>query len=190
MSRWSKIIGSRQVNIVGRTNHGKTLLIEELIGYLRAAGLKVGSVKHSAHAHLLEPPGKDTARHRRAGASPAAIITPELGAIFIPTPPDGPCLDPLVPLYQDCDLVLVEGFLSSPHPLKIEVWRAEQGGQPLACQHGGILAVVTHPDTASELPVPIWDRRDLSLIARNTLALVGLEDHTGAAIASRAETST
>ena len=72
------------IHIVGRQNHGKTTLIVELIEEFRRRGLRVGTFKHSAHAHELDTPGKDSHRHRLAGAEPVAGITAELIGVFPP----------------------------------------------------------------------------------------------------------
>jgi molybdopterin-guanine dinucleotide biosynthesis protein MobB len=178
---WAALIGPRQVNIVGRRNHGKTLLVAELVAHLSALGFTVGSLKHSSHVHLLEDPDKDTARHRAAGAAPAAIVTPDLAAVFV-TAPGGAVdssLDRLVPMFRHCDLVVVEGFASARLPRKIEVWREEVHGEPLAAEWDDIVALVTDPSKAPNVAVRIWDRGDMAAIGAAVLDLVGLRAPAG-----------
>ena len=62
----------KRVHILGRKNHGKTTLVVELVEYLTARGMHVGTIKHTHHAHELDTPGKDSHRHGEAGASVAS----------------------------------------------------------------------------------------------------------------------
>ncbi|MCC6125725.1 MAG: molybdopterin-guanine dinucleotide biosynthesis protein B [Pirellulales bacterium] len=157
----------RLLHIVGRKNHGKTALMLELIEEFSRRGLRVGSIKHSSHAHDLDQPGKDSYRHRQAGANPAAIITSELIGVYRAREPGDDFYSRLEPLFDDCDLVLVEGHLEHSGP-KIEVWRASVGGSCLAAEVKDIIAVVS--DDALPLTVPVWPRRGVPLIADRILA--------------------
>ncbi|GAB6166353.1 molybdopterin-guanine dinucleotide biosynthesis protein B [Thermostilla marina] len=159
------------IHIVGRKNHGKTTLVTALLEEFRRREIRVGSIKHSPHVHELDTPGKDSHRHRLAGASPVAVVTSELLGIYIPRT-DGDFLTALAPLFAPCRLVLVEGFVDGPGK-KIEVWRAERQTTPLALEHDDIVAVVSddHPD----VPVPVWLRKDVSAIADRILELAQFE---------------
>lgn len=173
IGRWEREIAPRQVNVVGRRNHGKTTLVVDLVEHLTSLGLRVGTLKHSSHLHLLEPPGKDSSRHRNAGASPSAIVTPNLTALYLTI--DGPdALDTLAPAYAACDLVIVEGLASSPHPRKIEVWREGLETVPLATELGGIVALVSDTPSPVPLDLPRWRRSEIAEVARGVLGLVGL----------------
>jgi molybdopterin-guanine dinucleotide biosynthesis protein B len=144
-----------RIHVVGRRNHGKTTLLVELVEELRRRELRVGTLKHSSHTHELDTPGKDSHRHRLAGGDPAAIITPELCAAYLPRSSDGSD-DPyarLAPLYEGCDLLLVEGNLERPDGLKLEVWRAERGTEPRA-REGAVAAVITD-DALDDLPAGV-----------------------------------
>ena len=154
------------VHVVGRRHHGKTTLMVDLVTELTGRGLRVGTLKHSSHVHDLDTPGKDSYRHREAGAAPAGIVTAELAAVFMPRPSDP--YDGLAPMYVDCDLVLVEGDVSGPGP-SIEVHRASEGGVPLARERGEIVAVVS--DDELDVAVPIWPRSDVASVADHVLAL-------------------
>jgi len=68
----------RRIHIVGRKNHGKTTLMVDLIEEFTRRGLRVGSMKHSIHVHELDQPGKDSYRHRHAGADPSAVVTRDM----------------------------------------------------------------------------------------------------------------
>ena len=150
------------IHIVGRQNHGKTTLLVELIGELSGRGFRVGTVKHSSHVHELDTPGKDSFRHREAGANPAAIVTKDLIGVYMPRDPNADFYDRLAPMFTGCDLVLVEGDLQGPG-LKIEVFRAAVGGDCLALTHPEIQAVVT--DDPLEVSVPVLPRSDVPSVA-------------------------
>ena len=161
----------KQIHVVGRKNHGKTTLIADLVRRLTEQGVRVGTIKHTSHAHELDTPGKDSHRHRAAGATPAAIVSHELMAVYLPRSLDGDSYHQLAPLFGHCDLVLVEGHLDNP-AVKIEVWRQEAGGPPLALERDDVAAVVT--DDPIDTHTPIWPRGDVAALARNVLALVDL----------------
>ena len=72
----------KRIHIVGRKNHGKTTLVVDLIQAMRKAGCRVGSIKHTHHGHELDTPGKDSHRHRTAGADVVGICSPSLNALF------------------------------------------------------------------------------------------------------------
>lgn len=163
----------KRVHLVGRKNHGKTELMLELLRELSSRRLRVGSFKHSGHEHVLDTPGKDSFRHREAGASPSAIVTPSSIGLFLPLPPGISPYDLLAPFYEHCDVILVEGHASLPGP-KIEVWRAEVGTPPLANEFGGIEAVVT--DDIVDVPCPVWPRHDLPVLGTALLELLSSDE--------------
>ena len=160
-----------RVHIVGRKNHGKTTLIVDLIGEFRVRGLRVGTIKHTSHAHQLDTPGKDSCRHGEAGAAVVGILSREGSAAFWPALADGDRYEEFAPLVARCDLVLVEGDLHADAP-KIEVYRAEIGGQPLAQNERGIDAVVTDdPLSGVWTTVP---RSDVTVVADRVLEYAGI----------------
>jgi molybdopterin-guanine dinucleotide biosynthesis protein B len=158
------------VHVVGRRNHGKTTLLVEVIAELRGRGVAVGSIKHSGHAHELDQPGKDTFRHRAAGAAPSAIVTPTLLGCFAPRMADEDCYARLAPLFGGCALVLVEGHIDGPGP-HVEVFRAAVGSEPLARARREIVAVIT--DDPLHIDRPLWPRSDVPRLADALLALSG-----------------
>jgi molybdopterin-guanine dinucleotide biosynthesis protein B len=156
-----------RIHIVGRKNHGKTTLIVELLEEFRRRGVSVGSVKHSAHRHELDPPGKDSYRHRAAGANPAAIVSRNLVGVFVRRDEITDCYAVIGPLFSGCKLVLVEGDIDARAP-KIEVWRACRGTPCLATERDDILAVVS--DDSPPVSLPVWPRGDIAHLADRLLA--------------------
>ncbi len=157
----------KALHIVGRRNQGKTTLMEQLVATLTARGLQVGTIKHTSHEHELDTSGKDSHRHRQAGGAPAAIIAPHLVAAYLPRLSLGDPYDAIAPLFDGCDLVLIEGDLERPG-LKLEVWRTDLDGEPpLAVDHQEILAVITDDDLppAGDPPLIRLPRRDLEQVA-------------------------
>jgi molybdopterin-guanine dinucleotide biosynthesis protein B len=147
-----------RIHIVGRRNHGKTTLVVDLVREFCRRGIRVGTIKHSRHAHELDSPGKDSYLHRAAGGQPAAVITHDSIGVFMNR--DGGCdYQRLEPLFADCQLVVVEGHIDAPG-IKLEVWRAEMNSPCLAAERDDIAAVITddHPDVSG----PIWPRRDVA----------------------------
>lgn len=136
------------VGVVGRSGSGKTTLLVYLIGQLAGRGLKVNIVKHSHHDISLEPPGKDSARLRMAGAAEVMVASPFRFSIAhelrgAPEPTLAEQLARLAP----ADLTLVEGFKTDSID-KLEVYRSALGQAPLFPADSGIIAV------ASDLPAP------------------------------------
>lgn len=162
------IIHMRLIHIVGRKNHGKTTLIVELVQEFARQGIAVGTIKHSSHAHELDAPGKDSYRHRHAGASPAAIVTEQLIGLYLPRPADTDPYSVLAPMFSPCRIVLVEGHIDGPG-IKVEVWRESAGGECLAAARQEIQCVVT--DDPVQLGVPVLRRSDIRRLSQHLLAL-------------------
>ncbi|MEO8493647.1 MAG: molybdopterin-guanine dinucleotide biosynthesis protein B [Planctomycetota bacterium] len=163
----------KRVHIVGRKNSGKTTLIVDLVRHLTAGGYRVGTVKHTHHHHELDTPGKDSHRHREAGAAVVGILSPGMTAVFCPTDQAtrkaADRYDQLSPMFADCDIVLVEGNLQTT-AFKVEVWRAAVTDQPIAGLDSSISAVIT--DDAVDVAVPTWSRSNLRELARQLLVAV------------------
>ncbi len=170
----------KRVHIVGGKNHGKTTLVEQLIQTFRDAGLCVGAIKHTHHQHELDTPGKDSHRHREAGAAVVGIITRSMNAVFLPPADDFDQdssearerrYERLSPLFEACDLVLVEGDLKTAST-RVEVWRAELGTPPIAREDGAIAAVVSDDD--ARVSVPVWPRSNIELVAAKIRERIGV----------------
>lgn len=160
-----------RVHVIGRKNSGKTTLICELIRTLSQQGIQVGSIKHTPHQHEFDQPGKDSHRHRAAGACAAGIICPEAAAVFwtIPAAYDREQrYAALLRMYTACDIVLVEGDTQTVAP-KVEVWRSEVGVAPFAAEGLAVHAVIS--DDAPGVDLEVWPRADLDGLSRNLLRL-------------------
>ncbi len=147
------------IHIAGHAGCGKTTLIVELVEALVKKDIKVGSLKHSAHVHELDKPGKDSYQHRMAGAKPVAMVTEELSAIYLPREPETSPEHLLQTYFTNIDIVLIEGWISGPYA-KIELWREEIARQPLYPQIEGVKAIVTDDEVDSK-GLPIFLRSDL-----------------------------
>jgi len=141
------------LSVVGRSNSGKTTLLEKLIRELAGRGRRVGTVKHHHHHGpvTVDVPGKDSWRHRQAGACAVALLSPET-MFVVRDSGKGLSLDALAHLdLRGVDLILTEGFKSGAMP-KIEVNRRAQQ-VPLLCGPGDhLVAVVSDWDTGARVP--------------------------------------
>jgi len=108
--------------IIGQPGSGKTTLVSDIVRALCQQNISVGTVKHSSHTHELDKPGKDSFIHRTAGAAPAAMMTRDLAAVYMPRTPEMSPATLIEKYYTHLDIVLVEGWISGPYD-KIEVWR-------------------------------------------------------------------
>lgn len=159
--------------VTGWKNTGKTGLMERLVTEITSRGFTVSTVKHAHHATEIDHPGRDSHRHRVAGAHEVILASPNRWALMhelrgAPEPPLADLLARLSPV----DLVLVEGYKTAPHP-KIETHRAETGRSLLAQDNPTIHAVASdaaHPT----LRLPLFHLDDTTGIASFILAEVGL----------------
>lgn len=129
--------------IVGHSGSGKTTLIEHLLPEFARRGWRVHVIKHSHHDIELEPPRKDSARFRAAGAGEVIITSPYRFAIMheLHGEPE-PSLESLLPRLSPADLVLVEGCKTANIP-KLEVWRSATGQALLCRSDPNIIAVAS-----------------------------------------------
>jgi molybdopterin-guanine dinucleotide biosynthesis protein B len=141
------------VGFAGFSGSGKTTLVESLIPALKLRGLRVSVVKHAHHKFDIDHPGKDTYRHREAGAFEVVVASAKrLGLIReFERPAELSVHHLIAELYEGVDWVLVEGFKES-NLLKVEVWRAGAGKPALYIEDDFIVAIAT--DSAQSLPEP------------------------------------
>jgi molybdopterin-guanine dinucleotide biosynthesis protein B len=160
-----------RIHIVGRKNSGKTTLVCDLVRELTRQGHKVATIKHTHHNHELDTPGKDSHKHRESGATGVGILSAQMTAAFVPVPRDendDTRYARFNIMFNDCDLILVEGDLSTT-AVKIEVWRSPVGKTPYAATDHSISVVVTD-DPLESVPV-VWPRADIGELARRVVAL-------------------
>jgi molybdopterin-guanine dinucleotide biosynthesis protein B len=140
------------LGVVGGSGSGKTTLLEFLVAQLAQRELKVNVIKHSHHDLELEPPRKDSARLRMAGAAEVMVASPFRYAIVHELRGAAePSLDQQLARLSPADLTLLEGFKAYPIP-KLEVHRAAAGKPPLYPHDTHIVAVASDQPAPSDLP--------------------------------------
>jgi molybdopterin-guanine dinucleotide biosynthesis protein B len=159
--------------IAGYSGSGKTTLLERLIPALRSRGLRVSVVKHAHHDFEIDHVGKDSWRHRQAGASEVLVTSARRWALVHELRDDPePTLQDHLSCLADCDLVLVEGFKREPIP-KLEVHRVASGKPSLWPTDGDIVGLATDAPIVSDLPQFALDATDA--IADFVVAHLGLQ---------------
>lgn len=146
--------------IVGKSQAGKTTLIEKLIPQLKKRGYKVGTIKHAHHGFDVDKKGKDSRRHQEAGADTVIVASP--GKIAMVKKDTWQGLENLTGYFQDMDLIITEGFKRVEKP-KIEIFRAAAHKQPFCLHDKNLIAFVT--DTDFNLNVPTFGLEDIPQIA-------------------------
>ena len=162
----------RIFGFAGYSGSGKTTLIEQLIPRFVAAGLRVSLIKHAHHAFDIDRPGKDSYRHREAGASEVLITSAHRWALMheLRDEPE-PDLHTQLGRLSPCDLVLIEGFKHSAIP-KLEVFRPSVGHPPLHPGDPDIVAVAS--DSPVRTSLPVLDLNDYDAIAAFVAGHLGL----------------
>jgi len=150
------------VSIVGRSNTGKTTLIEKLIPELRRRGYRVATIKHNIHGFDIDHEGKDSWRHKEAGARLTVIASPHRIAVIEDVSKDYELSELRDRYIRDVDIILSEGFKKNPHP-KIEVVRSGLKQEPLCTREDNLIAVAS--DRPLERGVPCLDINDVHGIA-------------------------
>jgi molybdopterin-guanine dinucleotide biosynthesis protein B len=163
-----KIIG-----VAGFKNAGKTTLVERLVRHLTGLGYRVSTVKHAHHSFDIDHEGRDSFRHRAAGASEVAVVSASRWAIIHesreePEPPLADILGKLAP----CDLVIIEGYKRDDHD-KIEVRNLALDHPKLAGEDPTVVAIAATGPIAGA-PVPVFDRDDVTALADFIIAHAGL----------------
>lgn len=151
------------VAVVGLSDSGKTTLVVDLIPELRRLGLRVGTIKHHPHDIDVDLPGKDTWKHRRAGAEGAILSTPSNIAVIRNADHDHSPVE-LAGYLSDMDILLAEGYKNARLP-KIEVHRAELGRSPCCLEDPFLLALVAEADVPGSA-VPRFHPGDAHGLAR------------------------
>ena len=151
------------LGFAGYSGSGKTTLLEKVIPLLKQHGLRVSVIKHAHHDFDIDKPGKDTFRHRQAGAHEVMIASGHRWALMHELAKETePSLDQLCAHLSPCDLVLVEGYKTEPIA-KLEVHRAATGHPLLYPNDPHIIAVVT--DSQAPLSLPTFDLNHAQQVA-------------------------
>ena len=150
---------SSVISVVGRSNTGKTTLLEKLIGELKRRGYNLAVIKHSSGGFDMDQPGKDSWRFTRAGSDTVVLSSSSQIGIIKSVEHEATLEELLYQIDDDYDLVLTEGFKGGPAP-KIEV---HQSGSELLCSAGELLAVVS--DEPLDLTVPRYSPGEVEALA-------------------------
>ena len=144
------------LGIVGWSGSGKTTLLVAVLPLLRAAGLSVSTIKHTHQGFDMDRPGKDSHRHRLAGAHEVLVASSRRWALLHEVEGPEPGLPDLLDHLEPVDLVLVEGFKSHPYP-KLEVFRPDLGKPSLWDNEPQVVAVASEstPDIGLRTLLPL-----------------------------------
>lgn len=152
------------VSIVSKKNSGKTTLLEKLIPELSGRGYRVATIKHDVHGFDIDREGKDSWRHKQAGAQAVIISSPWKIAMIRDVPVEMEIDQIAEKYYQDMDLVLTEGFKKGGMP-QIEVFRQAAHEAPLHSKENPGTLVAVASDISVDLGVPCFDINDTKAIA-------------------------
>lgn len=140
------------VSIVGKSDSGKTTLIEKLVPEFKKRGFRVGTIKHDVHGFEVDRPGKDSWRHKKAGADVTILSSPKQLAMIKDTDHDW-SLKELSGLLADCDIVFTEGYKRDEMP-KVEVLRyGDSNSESLCCSMDNLIAIVSENNIDIDVPI-------------------------------------
>ena len=150
--------------LAGWSGSGKTTLVEQVVSHLVGLGYDVATVKHAHHHFDADIPGKDSFRHRQAGARQVLVSSAQRSALFSEhASSDEPDLSQLLQLLAPADLVLVEGFKRYPIE-KIEIFRPSVG-KPRLYPEDDLVMAVASDEALDDCPLPVFDLSDIAVIA-------------------------
>ena len=154
----------RVFGLAGWSGSGKTTLLTALIPELVSRGITVSTLKHAHHAFDVDQPGKDSWRHRQAGAREVMISSQNRWALMHELRGAAePTFEELVRRMSPVDLLLVEGFKHHPHP-KMEVYRPSLG-KPLLHPEDPLVVAIASDEVLPELSLPWLPLSDISAVA-------------------------
>jgi molybdopterin-guanine dinucleotide biosynthesis protein B len=157
----------------GWSGSGKTTLIEKLIPRFVDAGLRVSLIKHAHHTFDVDQPGKDSYRHRHAGAAEVLVTSSRRWVLMHELRGAAePAFEEQLKHLSPCDIVIVEGFKHAQIP-KLEVWRRETG-EPLLHPNDPLIVAVAS-DTRVDTRLPVLNLNDDATIASFILAHLRLQ---------------
>jgi molybdopterin-guanine dinucleotide biosynthesis adapter protein len=162
----------KTIAIAGYSGSGKTTLIEKVIPCLVMEGYRVSLIKHAHHEFDIDQPGKDSWRHRHAGATEVMVSSSNRWALMHELRGNAePSLEEQLKRFSPCDLVIVEGWKHHTMP-KIEVHRKLSGKPLLFPEDANVVAVATDEHLATELPQ--FDLEDADGVAQFIITHLGL----------------
>jgi len=139
------------ISIVGKSDSGKTTFIEKLIPELVRRGYRVATIKHDIHGFEVDREGKDSWRHKQAGAHTVVISSPTKLALIRDVEKDLSLAELREKLIQDVDLILSEGYKKDRQP-KIEIFRKELHERPLCTKEDHLIAIVSNQEVPIDVP--------------------------------------
>src|SRR4030042_2532855 len=146
------------VSIVGKSDIGKTTLIEKLLPELTRRGYRIATIKHDVHGFEVDREGKDSWRHKKAGAHTVMISSPQKIALIRDVEKDLTLEEIRDKFIQDVDLILSEGYKKDVKP-KIEVFRKGKYKDLLCTEEDNLIAVTS--DQPFDIGVPCFDLEDV-----------------------------
>ena len=150
------------VSIVGKSDSGKTTLIEKFVPELTRRGYRIATVKHDTHGFEVDHEGKDSWRHKKAGAHTVVISSPNKVALIRDVEKDLTLDEIREKLIQDVDLILSEGYKKDVQP-KIEVFRKEKYQELLCTKEDHLVAIASNQ--MFDMGVPCFDLEDMKGLA-------------------------
>jgi molybdopterin-guanine dinucleotide biosynthesis adapter protein len=144
------------ISIVGHSNSGKTTFLEKLVPVLNARGFRVATIKHDVHDFQMDREGKDSYRHKKAGAVTSMIASPRKIALVEDLDRELTVAEIVSRHVRDVDLVITEGYKREEWP-KIEVYRTGKGRKPVCQGDENLIALVADKIITADVPVFSWD---------------------------------
>jgi molybdopterin-guanine dinucleotide biosynthesis protein MobB len=145
------------ISIVGKSNSGKTTHLEKIISDLVGRGYRVATIKHNRHGFNIDHEGKDSYRHKKAGAHTTVVSSPHQLALIQDVDHDHSFEELRDKFIDDADISLTEGFKVNDYP-KIEVFRSELKRELISKKEDGLIAVAA--DIKLDVDVPCFDIND------------------------------
>ncbi len=150
------------LSIIGKSNSGKTTLIEKLIPVLKSRGYRIGVIKHTHHTIETDSEHKDSRRHQKAGAETVVIASKDQIALVKQHPSNR--LADIEPYFSDMDLIITEGYKSENRP-KIEVIRSATGKRPVFSNTNNTGWIAFVSDLPPDSSLPCFQHNDIEEIA-------------------------
>ena len=153
------------IGVAGFKNSGKTTLVEKLVRHLTSQGYRISTVKHAHHSFDIDHEGRDSFRHRKAGASEVAVISSERTAVIHELRgEEPPSLQHVLSQLRPCDLVIVEGYKRDTHD-KIEVRNLDLNHPVLAGNDPTVIAIAAN-GALKDAQIPVFNRDDVSALSQ------------------------